>query len=103
MPNEGFWILAAISAACTLAVIGYFLYSLQRGPRGRGEIDDRFLAVAKCRLCSQTYECEWIPNVGFSSFGWGKARYQKCRDCKKLGWSDYVKWANPASTLPPPH
>ncbi|MCI4331912.1 MAG: hypothetical protein L3K19_08745 [Thermoplasmata archaeon] len=77
-----------------------YLRGMARGPRGRGQVPDKWLAVARCPKCSKEYESEWTPGISFSSVRMGLDRYQRCPACKDLTWGHFERWA-PASPSTP--
>jgi hypothetical protein len=95
------WGLLSVTVLLVFGVAFTFLIlrGMARGPRGRGEVDDRWLAVARCSACSAEYETEWVPGISFSSVRMGLDRYQKCRACGALAWAHFARWA-PADPLP---
>ena len=95
LPPLDIVIVLAVVASAAFAVYLYLMF--QRGPRGRGQVADQYLAVAHCSVCGKDYECEWIPSVSYSSLRWGSKRYQKCLACHTFGWSTFVRWAPPGT------
>jgi hypothetical protein len=89
-------IVTTISVVALGIILAYAFYSFRRGPRGRGEVSEKWLAMARCTVCQREYECEWIPGVSFSAIRWGPRRYQKCLACRTFGWSEFLKYVAPS-------
>lgn len=84
-------VVVLLAAAVIFTIL--FARGIAKGPRGRGEVSDRWLAVAKCRRCEAEYETEWVPGISFSAVRMGLDRYQKCRACGETTWARFERWA----------
>lgn len=87
------WLAVVVLLIIAVSFAYLLLRGLAKGPRGRGEVSDRWLAVALCSACAQEYETEWIPGVSFRALRMGLDRYQKCPRCGRLAWARFERWA----------